>query len=352
MVRLVSLVSVAAGLCVLVGCGGDAPSGTEAGGCDVALDSLAGKAFVMSEAQAGQADKLNPLARMRFEDQSGKLVVKYSALSPTEMYTYHCTTKGTGDKAELYCIEKLRAKEACQAMMVHSAASCTVEKLAELSGDVLTAEDLGKAVEEAKAEDAKHRGKDTWKTYSLQNNNLANKLQGRLFVKVNAKKCRLEVSDMYITMFNGDVKEDFNPVGRNPFVKSTESYAWDHCSDPRNLVDHDEEALPADMGVLQRGRLYDAAKPVHFFYIGQNVNKAEAGCTYSVDINAQLKPGPQGVAITPAADGKLDWHVGHTFTGEPLRIGGKDAGVIQVIRKQSCGGEDKQIDVVCGAVLL
>ena len=50
---------------------------------------------------------------------------------------------------------------------------------------------------------------------------LGNKLQGILYVKVDESACRLKVTDNYMTMFNGERKEDSNPNGTNPFVKNT-----------------------------------------------------------------------------------------------------------------------------------
>jgi len=155
---------------------------------------------------------------------------------------------------------------------------------------------------------------------------------------------------MYYVVFDGKRKEDFNPVGTNPFVLDTEhDYVFEDCPNGRLLADLATAELPANLADIPAERVHTAGTDVFFHYVGENALKAEPGCTYSMDTYASWLKVAGGVAVTPDADGKLNWSTKHAFTeADKLAVGGgKMGGVFHVVRQKSCGGTTSTIDTVC-----
>ncbi len=343
---------------LLAGCGGGAGGGEEPA-CDLSFNTLEGRTFVMAEAQPDKSYKNNPMARIRFEKGEHGLIAKYTAKSVSDVYTYACDPpKGEGEDREMYCAEKERPKDWCQALEVHEPGSCSRKALRKLGIRKTSDEELLEAVKAARAaiKEARAKGEDSreWKLFVLNNNNLGNKLQGRLYIKIDQERCRLSLSDMYFTIYNGKGVEDTNPVGVNPFVETDETYMFEHCDEGRNIVaDLDTEDPPANLSDIPPTRIHEFGKPVYYFYFGEKDAKAEEGCTYSADLWFGWKPGKKDVAITPEEDGTLLWRASHAWKEEEaLKFGGKTVGVYEMVRYKKCGdGEREKINTVCNLTM-
>jgi hypothetical protein len=352
--RIVALTSLA----LLVAC--SEPTTTlskEKKSCDLDINALDGTSWVMLEAMPGNTTRENAQARLKWEMRDGKMKALYTVKSISDVYTYDC--KLNEARKEWECFEPPKLKDWCQALEVNAENSCTPEKLREFGAADSTDQELADAIKAAKETVAKFRGQPTWPQFQLNNNNLGNKLQGILFAKVDAKQCNLSVSDMYMLIYNGVRKEDFNPVGRNAFVKTDKPYQWEHCEKSLDLLDWKEATLP-DAKVLatidpmdrKNERVYSVGETVHYHYMLEVGKKAEAGCTYSFDSYAQWEPVKQGQAVSPNDKGELTWTDSHTWSD----IGPLEAispampiGVYTMVRWKDCNGKKEKIDVQCRA---
>lgn len=338
---------------LLTGCGGgQAPEETAA--CDLNLDTLVGRTFVMQEAQPdGKTYKENPITRLRFVQEDGALKAKYTVGSLSDVYDYECSILEKGGNRELFCAEKERPTDWCQALEVHEAGSCTKAKLRELGIRKHTDEELNAAIKEAKETVKKYRGTEHWNHFVLNNNNLGNKLQGRLYVGVDEKRCRLSITDMYFTIFDGRGIEDTNPVGKNPFVETKEDLLFTHCEDGRWLADLTTATVPEDLSTIPPRREHAVGGEVYYHYLGEKAVKAEEGCTYSYDTFAQFRPLQSGVTVQPGEGGTLAWSFVHKYTPlELLTYSGQQVGVLHMIRHKECNGQKEKIDVLCNAAIL
>ncbi|HHO53409.1 MAG TPA: hypothetical protein ENK18_21700 [Deltaproteobacteria bacterium] len=337
---------------LVIGCSGVVPGmGGPEDTCDLSFDTLAGRSFVMLEARP-EGDRRNPLARVQFFEQDGETRVRYTAASLSDVYEYPCALQKKGeDSFTLFCAEEAKPQDWCQALLAGDA-TCSKKVLRDF-GAVGTDEELNTAIKEAKKLVKKYRGTPSWDRFVLNNNNLANKLQGRLYVDIDEKRCRLSVGDYYWTIFNGKPQEDTNPVGQNPFVETEESYLFEHCVEGNIMPGLASEARPSkeEMSQIPGQRSYDEGKPYWFHYLGEKNLEAEEGCTYSYDVWANWKKVSEGNTIEPV-DGKLEWKFQHTPKGSvTLLNNNKPLEVITMIRYKECGGTKEQLDVVCEAGL-
>jgi predicted RNA-binding protein with PIN domain len=344
-------------LLVLFSCGGSEEStftlgSAEGEECDIDINNLAGSTYVMYEAMPDQSYRENPQARVRFEKVDGVLQAKYTVKSLGDVYTYYCEENEKDGVVEVSCREKERVTDWCQALLVHDSDACTKKALRKLGATKSSDEELVKGIKEAKATMKKFRNTEKWNHFVLNNNNLGNKLQGRLWAKKEKTRCRLSIEDMYFTIFNGKSVEDFNPVGKNSFVKSDEEFLFEHCSDGRSLAPHTEAALPKKLSELAPpGSPIALDKPVYYHYVGEEGTKAEEGCTYGYDTFAQWRPLASKIAVEPGDKGKLEWNVEYTWSEDKLvEVGpGVKGGVFHMLRYKTCGGERELIGATCNA---
>lgn len=334
---------------LLLACGGGGPT---APACDLTVDTMAGNTFVMSEAQPNGPDQLNPLARLKFVDEGGKVKAKYTAMSLGDIYTYECEKQQQeGKDPELKCVEPARLKDWCEALFAHDI-KCTKKKLQKLGTDASDA-DLDKAIEEAKAamKAAEQAGEAAFAQWKAIRGSLGNKLQGQLFAKVDSR-CRLKVDDMYWTLKkDGEKVQDTNPVGTNPFVKTDTPYMFEHCSNQSDMFDGDKEGFPTLP--IQEAPMNELGKPIHYYMIGEAGSKPEEGCTYSYDTFAGWVPLAKDQAAAPNADGRIEWHATHTFDEKTARkVQDVTMGIFHMARYKTCGGKKDLIDVACRATRL
>ena len=341
---------------LLIGCGGETTETPESEACDLSFDTLAGKTFAMLEALPDQSYRENVQARMRFESKDGELVAKYTVMSVSDVYDYECSApKGEGDDAEMYCAEKERARDWCQALLVNEVGSCTKKALKKLGIQKLTDDELNAEIKKAKETVKKFKNTERWDQFVLNNNNLGNKLQGRLYLKIDPKKCRLSVSDMYFTIYEGKGREDTNPVGINPFVETQEDLLFKHCTEGRGIVaDLNTEEPPKNLDDIPVRRPHSVDKPIYYWYLGEKGVKAEEGCTYSMDTWVNWRPVEKDIAIKPGKKGALKWTFSNSFAKDDLvTVQGHPAGVATMIRYKSCGSGDKEvITVACNASVI
>ena len=121
-------------LSLLTGCGsGGGAAVEEEKSCGLAFDTLVDKTFVMSEAMPDQTYKDNPMARIKFFKGESGIEAKYTAKSVSDVYTYYCNAPdGEGEEREVYCAEKERPQDWCQALEVHEEGSCNRKALRKL----------------------------------------------------------------------------------------------------------------------------------------------------------------------------------------------------------------------------
>ncbi len=343
-------------LSLLVGCGGETPAEGAAGTeCDLTLDTLEGKTFLMSEAQPDKSYKDNPMARVKFQKGENGMEALYTAMSVSDVYTYPCNeAEGEGDEREIYCAEEERVVDWCQSLEVNEAGSCNRKALRKLGVTHATDEEIKVAIKKARATVKEYRDGDKWAHFKMNNNNLGNKLQGRMYLKVDEKRCRLSVSDMYFTVYNGEAVEDTNPVGINPFVENDQEWMFEHCEEGRGVMaDLNEADPPADPATIT-AQQHETGKPVYYYYFGEKDAKAEEGCTYTADTWTNWKKVGTDLPITPEESGQLLWRGSHTWEQDALvSVQGKNAAIFEMVRyKQCAGGERTKINTSCNVFVL
>jgi len=332
---------------MLAGCGDVEPE-VQGSTCELSLDNLSGKAFVMLESVDRNNDRPNPMARMKFYAEEGELKAKYTVMSVSSSYDYECEDTGK----EVLCAEPARFQDVCQALEVHEQGSCTkVSVGAATNNKKPTDEVLEKAIKDAQETVAKFRDGDSWEHFQLNNNNVGNKLQGFFYAKVEPRQCQLMIDDMYMTVYNGKRVEDYNPVGKNAFVTTDEEYLFETCDDANNTLDWSTPDKPK-VSEITPERIHEAEKPVYYHYYGEKAAKAEADCTYSVDIWANWQSASTGNVIEPDAKGNLNWMASHTFGKDNLVSGlGQPGGIIHLMRFKDCEGKKERIDTLCNAAV-
>ncbi|MFK7927974.1 MAG: hypothetical protein AB8H79_07280 [Myxococcota bacterium] len=270
--------------------------------CSITNQSLNDTQWVMWEAMPEGPNRANPLARMKFFKEDGKLKVDYSVGSPYEMHSYDCFV---GER-EVNCMEEPKLFDWCLSLEVYEPGSCNTQKLQELAGDLqLEGADIAKAQEEVKAEIAlaTERFKENpamMAQYKRSKNFLGNKLQGLLDVNVNEKKCQLRVTDQYMTIFNGKKLVDSNPVGTNPFVQDKDNtYLYENCMEGNKFLALSQEKAPTDeeLKAIDPKRQFGSSDTIHYHYIGLKNVEAVEGCSYSADSWVQWKPGAKDMKM-------------------------------------------------------
>jgi len=322
-------------------------------GCDLSIDKLTDTTWVMLRPLPDKTEIQDPRTRLRIVQEDGQTKVKYNVGSLADIYTYGCELKGE----ELICAEEAKLKDICQALIV-GGAECTPDTLKGYETGA-TAEEAAKAVEEATANGDKYKGGDQWKQFELNNNNLGNKLQGLLYLKVDKRKCRLRVTDNYMTIYNGKKVEDSNPVGTNPFVKwDGGELLWDHCKDSGDIAPMRSAEYPTDLDHVETiGREgVGYGEEVHFWYLGQDARDVVDGCKVTYDLWFDGQDPQRGLTpdVVDVKGGKQEYryHWSHTWT-EPFPEGTLPAGATVMHRKWTCDDASKSgEEVACAAVAL
>ncbi|MCB9762350.1 MAG: hypothetical protein H6739_21315 [Alphaproteobacteria bacterium] len=321
--------------------------GQQAVQCDLTLETLPGTEWIIEKINPDKSVEPDMSTRLKFYKDGDKIMAKYNVGSLSDMYTYECDVKGD----ELDCREPPKLKDWCQALIVADGAECTAEKLKEWAPKA-TDEELAAGMKEANEVVAKYREGPEWQQFMFNNNNLGNKLQGLLYAKINARKCNLTITDMYMTIYNGKRLEDSNPVGTNAFVKNDKGeLLWEHCTDSGDLYARKTGDFPEKEEDIQAcypnmGCSFAVNEEVHYHYLGQDGREAKEGCTYSYDLWANGKPLQKDVqAELVDANGKKEvrWHNAHKFDAAGPEV-------VTMVRYQTCEGKKEQTEVSCNLV--
>jgi len=344
--------------------------------CNLTLNNLAGTQWVMLEAMPDKTDRQNPRARLRFRQAETGLKVDYSVGSPFEMHTYDCSV----GPREMKCVEEPKIVDWCLSLEAHKEGSCTMAKLREFGASGVDDSDIASAISEARKELASvtEQAKDNPRLlaqYKLARNNLGNKLQGLLDMRVNEKRCQLIITDQYMTIYNGQRLVDSNPVGTNPFVQDkTNTWLWENCIEGTKFLALEQEKPPTDQEINQIDprRQFSSKDTVHYHYVGLKNIEAKEGCAYSADTFAQWKPKDSGVeigtmecdfTIPEGNDPKkgrrvrkcVNWSASHVWSDTAgLSFVSDDENMPRAFfgmtRFEQCGdGEKKKLDTICAA---
>lgn len=347
----------AALVAALLACAEPPPAAPTGPACDLSPTTLAGKTFVESKILADRSETPDPMARVKFVDKDGALHGLYTVKNGLHVYDYTC---GPGPReGELKCVTKPDLKRVCLAFEVHQDGACTPAAIQGLDfGVPFTDAEITAAAEEARKLVAEAKASTAWDSFKIMNNNVANALQGLLFVKIDTAKCRIVVDDMMMTVHDGVRKEDYNPIGTNPFVRSDEEYLFEDCTAEGWLVDLDQPALPANREEIPRVRTHAPGTETFYHYAGDKELTAVEGCTYSVDTWATWRPVQKGQAVE-VVDGAIQWKTAHTWPADTTKVlVGIEAGqplmggFFHMARRKTCGGTTETIDVLCNSTRL
>jgi len=320
-------------------------------GCALTNETLAGTTWLYNKLAADGSGVRTPdvQTRMKFYEEGGILKVKYTVGSYSDVYEYHCFEKA----GEWACFEPPKYKDWCQALTVADA-TCDVAALTKIAQGLADEEKAAAGLKEAEEVIAKYKDGDQWDQFVFNNNNLGNKLQGRLYAKVDTKKCKLRVTDNYMTIYNGKVKEDSNPVGTDEFVQNDQGdLMWEHCTDSSDLIAMKTDVFPESEDQVQpcvpnQGCSYAPDEAVHYHYIGVDGRETKEGCTYSYDTYVDWKPGETAKAAEVVdfkgkKEARYGFSVSHSEPG---------AHVVEVVRHATCEGKTEQVEVACNLVLV
>jgi hypothetical protein len=314
--------------------------GKKAIDCSLNVDSLVGTDWQMLEILPDKTEKASYSARIRFYSEDGKTMAKYNVKSFSDMYTYECfKNEATG---ELACKEEPKVKDWCQSLEV-GGTPCNAESIKKIDKDVPEAK-VTAGIKAAQETIAKYKGKPDWDKFVANNNNLGNKLQGRMYAKVDSRNCRLQITDNYMTIYNGKELEDSNPVGTNPFVPLEDEVLWEHCADATSLMALTERDFPKKPAKTRTTIQHALGAEVHFWLLHPDNLKAKKDCTYSYDVWVDGKPAKKAGTPEVAKGGKeLRYYYGQKFD---------DAGVhvTSFVRFEECAGKKELSSVSCNLV--
>lgn len=287
---------LAASSLLLIGCSSSTqPTKAE---CDLDVENLSGDWISLKGGGTGQ-DMPDKYARIRFFVEEGKNKAIYTAgqLIPnkpmTNKYTYEYVSK-TVQNDVLYSLNMFPTK--------------SKQRIERLKKD---------------------------------NRSLGLKFEGRVYVKVDPRRCALVISDMYVTYVRGKETIDSNPAGTRTYLRANPTdppLSFRHCNESGQIVVFDKEEVDweKDQPLDPKGGIYKS-EPVWFHYGEKNfegseeeVRKkltdvgfyAEEGATYELEM--WEKDHPWGGAKTPVVkvvepndDGIVQWKWEGAFNSAP-----------------------------------
>lgn len=301
--------------------------------CDLSIDGLPGKTFVM----VGPGDAADTSARIRFSKDGDKLKAVYNGKSLINMYSYSCAPSKDGadcwedaPKADLFC-----------KALIANDKECTAESVSALTGqDPAT---IGQAVADARAEVKKLKGAD-YEQFKQLFSSPNTPLRGVLHLKVKTDGCKLMVTDRYMTMSFGQVREMENLVGTAAFIASDKALNFESCTvaEGASLVALTAPGAAAKPGEHKRD--WNKGESIPMAYVGEALTKADAGCTYTMDVYAGGESIMAAQPVTPDDKGALTWAFSHSFDKSgPAAFG--------LVRTRTCEGKPaEKVDVVCQAL--
>ena len=342
------------GFAALLGCdGGDeTPSLTVGAGgsgeCSLALDGLADTEWLYLDTNPTDKSNFpNIKTRLKFVQEGGNTIAKYNVGSLSDMYDYSCAVEGE----ELVCKQDANVMAWCQARLADGK-ECDAAWLKEQEPS-LSDEDIAEGIKKANEDFKQYKGTPREAQYKATYNSMGNKLRGVLYIKIDTRKCRLRVQDMYRFYYNGQWGEDSNPAGINPFVKNEEGeLLWEHCDNTLDLVDLASAEYPKDPANVRNVGKHEAGKEVHYWFLAADYLKPEEGCTYGYDVFKDNRPHKQGQKpeeVEVRGGKELRWHFAETYA-EESKPG--EAAVMTMLVNKTCTGKEPVKTVACNALLV
>ncbi len=229
---------------------------------------------------------------------------------------------------------------------------CTPEAVKGFDPTV-TDEQVKEGILQAEQVMGRYRNTPDWEKFKFQNNNRGNKLQGILYVKVDEPNCRLQVTDHYSSLYNGERIEEPNPAGTSAFVKNEQgALLWERCENAQDLIASASATFPSRPEEGMHLARHEVGKDIHFWYLGEDGRVATEGCTYRYDLWLNGKPLGQGLSpeVVDGEKGKeLRWGFGHRFDAPTSSASGE---VFHMVWRKRCAGKETERKVACTAVLV
>lgn len=318
------------------------PPQAQADDCELSIEALAGTEWLFLRALPSGEATPSTQTRLAFRQEEGALTALYSAGSLSDIYRYTCQQSGD----DLQCETPMDVAAGCRAFIAGTG-SCTEDQARTLAPSATPGE-LAAGRAQAEADRAAQESDEQQRRWKLMNNNLGNKLQLRLQVQVDARRCRLVVTDTYRTIYNGRLLEDSNPVGTNPFVRSDQgALLWRGCDDTRGLV---SSATPDATEEAPHAAEYGVGETVHYQYRADTLRAAGEGCTYRYDLWWNARPYREDLTPeTEVIDGTptLRWQFSRTYEA-PTPPG--QAEVMTMVMTEQCPEAEPVELQACSAV--
>lgn len=287
-----TLTSLCSLMLALSACGPSAS--TQVQTCDIDIDHLSGDWVSLTGSGQG-TDQPDKYARIRFYEDGGKKKAIYTAgrIAPgnpaTNKYNYEYVSKTSlGDV--MYSINMFPDK--------------SPQRIERLRKD---------------------------------NRRLDVKFEGRVYVKIDPKRCALVISDMYVTWVKGKEMIDSNPSGTRTYLRANPQepeLSFVNCDEPNQLLpfaearlDWTKQPTPLDPheGIF-------AGEPLYFHYVEQTFEGSkeelaaylvkvgalpEEGATYDYEIwmKDMREAGAQKIAVAadPEDENRIPWVFKYTF---------------------------------------
>ena len=322
--------------------------------CSLKLDKLDGTEWVYLDTSQRPALP-STRARIKFYTENNRIMAKYNSLSFAEMYDYECKLDSQAN--QLQCNTVPKAEEVCKAYLAGEK-KCTPNAMAKFY-DKFDEATLKTSIKSAQEADKKAYADNDYKKFKETHNKLGNKLMGRLKIDVKSDDCTLSLYDYYSTINNGDIVENGNPVGTNPFVSvsdlqttlklpSKPELMWKHC-ESNNLFDTQSADFPAKPEAVEFIRAHAIGDTVHYWLLEDKTRKIE-GCTYTYDLylNSILKE--KGLKPQISEDGKeTRFYYSHTY--QKATIAGTAEVLVMDVTK-SCEEKPPENIISCNIVYI
>ena len=185
--------------------------------------------------------------------------------------------------------------------------------------------------------------------FKAENKDPNRKMQGKMKVVVDAKKCRLKIDDMYLTYVDGQPQEHFNEAMSSFYAKADKTYSFDQCTDAFGLRYSDKPVDPTKVKAASKsnGPLQEriSAGVPSYFYQFVPTSELDPACQMSFDVyedNARILENQ--TAVADGKDGKV-LNFEHTFQPSGMGI------FVELHRYKNCNGQKSLVSVSCGVVL-
>ena len=342
---LLSTFGFGAMLGLFIGCDEPAKTVSKAPSCNLKLENLGageGSEWLFLEALPGKTPVPQVKTRLKFYKKDNKTHAKYTMGTLSDVYDYQCTL----ETDTLVCREKVDVVKLCQALLV-GGKKCTFNSMTNFDKTLLR-EDIEKGAKKAKGIYKQIKKTPDWNQYQLTHNNLANRLQRIVYTRIDAANCRLNITDNYVTVYNGERTEDSNPVGVNAFVANDQgTLFWEDCTEVKDLVDTKSGDYPEDPANVQPTRRHMVGEEIHYWLLHEPLRVPEDKCEYSYDLWLDGKPTDKKGLKPELTENKkeLRWHFSHNFSQTS-----KQPHVFVMDITKTCEGKEAEEIRACNAV--